>query len=284
MDGILIINKEKGITSQKVLTKLKHILNVSKIGHCGTLDPIATGVLVCLLGSATKLSKYLLEENKCYNASLKLGIRTDTFDITGNITDTKDDFSVSDAQIDEVLNSFIGKSTQTPPIYSAIKINGKKLYEYARSGKDVEINKREIEIYDIKRNSPLINNEFSFGVFASKGTYIRSLIDDIGIKLNTYAVMTNLTRTKSGKFDIKDSYTLEDIEKGNFKLISMVDALDMPKEVLDENTYIKVKNGGKLSLKTFERIYDEVMLIYGDKLVAIYKKDQGFYKSEVIWN
>ena len=284
MDGILIINKEKGITSQKVLTKLKHILNVSKIGHCGTLDPIATGVLVCLLGSATKLSKYLLEENKCYNASLKLGIRTDTFDITGNITDTKDDFSVSDAQIDEVLNSFIGKSTQTPPIYSAIKINGKKLYEYARSGKDVEINKREIEIYDIKRSSSLINNEFSFNVFASKGTYIRSLIDDIGIKLNSYAVMTNLTRTKSGKFDIKDSYTLEDIEKGKFKLISMVDALDMPKEVLDENTYIKVKNGGKLSLKTFDKIYDEVMLIYGDKLVAIYKKDQSFYKSEVIWN
>ena len=284
MDGVLLINKEKGMTSQKVLTKIKHILNVDKIGHCGTLDPISTGVLVCLLGKATKLSRYLLEENKCYKAKVLLGLRTDSFDITGNVTGKKDNIKVTDFDIDEVLNSFIGSIKQTPPIYSAIKVGGKKLYEYARSGKDIEIEERTVEIYDLKRTSNLINNEFEFEVFASKGTYIRSLIDDIGIKLNTFATMLELERIKAGKFGILDCYNLLDIEKGNYKIISLQDALDLDSVTLNDNQYKKVINGGKLSLKEFDKLYEKMMLLYEGELIAIYHREEGFYKSEVIWN
>lgn len=284
MDGILLINKDSGLTSQAVLTKLKHILNEPKIGHCGTLDPIAKGVLVVLLGQATKLSNFLLEENKEYEAEVTLGIKTDTFDITGNVLEEKE-VNVTDSDIDKVLQSFLGESMQTPPIYSAIKIDGKKLYDYARSGKEVEVSDRLITVYSINRTSNLTNNKFTFKTKVSKGTYIRSLINDIGIKLNTFATMSRLTRISSGNFSIKDSYTLDDVKNGNFKVISMLDAISIKKIELDQETYKKVSCGGKISLKQFENVNDkQIAFTYNNKLVAIYERYESYYGALRVWN
>ena len=284
MDGLLLINKDSGLTSQAVLTKLKHILNEPKIGHCGTLDPIAKGVLVVLLGQATKLSNFLLEENKEYEAEVTLGIKTDTFDKTGNVLEEKE-VNVTDSDIDKVLQSFLGESMQTPPIYSAIKIDGKKLYDYARSGKEVEFSDRLITVYSINRTSNLTNNKFTFRTKVSKGTYIRSLINDVGIKLNTFATMSRLTRTSSGNFSIKDSYTLDDVKNGNFKVISMLDAISIKKIELDQETYKKVSCGGKISLKQFENVNDkQIAFTYNNKLVAIYERYESYYGALRVWN
>ena len=190
MDGILIINKEIGWTSHDIVAKVKKLLNV-KVGHTGTLDPMATGVLPLLLGEGTKLSKYLIEHDKIYEAKIKLGEKTDTLDSEGKITE-KSEFDINllnEYNILKTLNSMLGKQIQTPPIYSAIKVNGKKLYEYAREGKKVEIPKREIEIYDIYFTElNLQNKTLSFRVHCSKGTYIRSLCETIAEKLNTIRI------------------------------------------------------------------------------------------------
>lgn len=284
MDGILLINKEVGLTSQAVLTKLKRILGEKRIGHCGTLDPIASGVLVVLIGAATKLSSYLLEKDKEYLAKVKLGVKTDTYDVTGNVIKEGKVENITNELIDEALASFLGDIKQTPPIYSAIKVDGKKLYEYARCGKDVEIKPRDVTIYEIKRTGELEDDEFSFLVKASKGTYIRSLINDLGEKLGTFATMSSLTRIKSGKFDISDSKKIEDIEKGNFKLIEMADAIDLEKVIVSDKLIKTILNGGKISLKEFSIKEKEVALIYEGKLVAIYEKDLNYYKPVRVWN
>jgi len=184
MNGILIVNKPKGFTSQDVVSKVKKILNEKKAGHTGTLDPLATGVLPVLIGSSTKLSKYLIEHNKTYVAKIKLGQKTDTGDSEGKVIDEKPIPSISVSKIEKVLHTFMGKQNQIPPMYSAIKVNGKKLYEYARSGENVEITPRRIEIYSIK----LLNFEdgqIEFEVSCSKGTYIRVLCEDIAKALGT---------------------------------------------------------------------------------------------------
>ncbi len=284
MDGILLINKEVGLTSQAVLTKLKRILGEKRIGHCGTLDPIASGVLVVLIGAATKLSSYLLEKDKEYLAKVKLGVKTDTYDVTGNVIKEGKVENITNESIDEALASFLGDIKQTPPIYSAIKVDGKKLYEYARIGREVEIKPKDVTIYEIKRTSELENDEFSFLVKASKGTYIRSLINDLGEKLGTFATMSSLTRIKSGKFDISDSKKIEDIEKGNFKLIEMADAIDLEKVIVSDKLIKTILNGGKISLKEFSIKEKEVALIYEGKLVAIYEKDLNYYKPVRVWN
>ena len=190
MDGIIIINKEKEYTSHDVVAKVKKILNEKKVGHTGTLDPNATGVLPILLGKGTKLSKYLINHNKIYEATLKLGEKTDTADIEGKIIEEKDvkKENLSEENIAKILQEFIGKSKQVPPMYSAIKVNGKKLYEYARKGQTIEIKPREIEIYAIELLN-INNNEITFRVHCSKGTYIRTLCEDIAEKLETVGYM-----------------------------------------------------------------------------------------------
>lgn len=284
MDGILLVNKDRGLSSQAVLTKLKHVLGEAKVGHCGTLDPMAEGVLVVLLGSATKLSSYLLEKDKEYEARALLGVETNTYDIEGEVVNKKEVSGIKESQIDEVLSSFIGPQMQTPPIYSAIKVSGRKLYDYALKGDSVEIVPRSITIFDIKRTTDLINNEFSFSVHASKGTYIRSLVHDAGIKLNTFATLTHLTRTRSGNFSLSECYTLSDIEKGNFKLIKMADAIDLEKVEIDSDTYKKVSFGGKVSFKDVNSSAIEVALLYKGKLCAIYKREESYYKAVRVWN
>lgn len=283
MNGILLINKPIDFTSRDVVNKLSGILHTKKIGHTGTLDPIATGVLVVCVGNTTKLCELLTSEYKEYIATIKLGIKTDTLDITGKVIEEKS-FNVTENQIKEVLNSFLGKSIQTTPIYSAVKVNGKKLYEYAREGKSVELPKREIDITNIELLS-FSNDEISFKVTVSKGTYIRALIDDICTKLNTVGTMSSLIRTKQGIFNLEDTYTLEDIEKGNYRLLTIEEALgDLNTIEIDDELYDKVKNGAIIN-KTFNS--DIASLKYNNKIIAIYKtyeKDKNLAKPFKMFN
>lgn len=267
MNGILIVNKPQDFTSRDVVNKVGGILKAKKIGHTGTLDPIATGVLVICIGNTTKLCEVLTSEYKEYIATIKLGIKTDTLDTTGEIIERKD-FNITEPQIIEVLSSFLGQSTQVTPIYSAVKVNGKKLYEYAREGIKVELPTREINITNIELIS-FNNDEIVFKTTVSKGTYIRALIDDICKKLNTVGTMSSLIRTKQGNFKIEESYTIEDIEKGNYKLITIEEALSNLETItIDEETYNKVKNGSIIE-KTFSN--DIANLVYENKIVAIYQ-------------
>lgn len=183
MNGVLIINKPKGFTSHDVVNVLRKALNTKKIGHTGTLDPNATGVLPILVGTATKISKYLIEHDKTYIATIKLGEKTDTGDIEGNIIEQDlNFFNISCEQKEKILKTFIGKQKQTPPVYSAIKVKGKKAYEYARQGQAVDLDARDIEIYNIELIK-LVDKEITFEVSCSKGTYIRTLCEDIAEKL-----------------------------------------------------------------------------------------------------
>ena len=267
MNGILLINKPIDFTSRDVVNKLTKILKTKKVGHTGTLDPIATGVLVVCVGNTTKLCELLTSEYKEYIATIKLGIKTDTLDITGNVIEEKE-YNVNEKQIIEVLNSFLGESIQTTPIYSAVKVNGKKLYEYARAGEYVELPKRNINITAIELIS-YQNDEITFKTTVSKGTYIRALIDDICTKLNTVGTMSSLKRTKQGKFSIEDTYTLEDIENNNYKFITIEEALSEIETInITEDIYKKVLDGAIID-KIFTNDYANLM--YENKIIAIYK-------------
>lgn len=215
MDGILIINKPKQYTSHDVVAKVKKICG-EKVGHTGTLDPMATGVLPLLLGQGTKLSKYLINHDKTYIATIQLGKKTDTLDSEGSILEERivDGKLLNKENVQRVLECQIGKQIQTPPIYSAIKVNGKKLYEYARKGVEVEIPKREIEIYNIELLD--INEKdktIEFRVHCSKGTYIRTLCENIAEKLGTIGYMKELNRVQVGQFNLNQAITVEELEK-----------------------------------------------------------------------
>ena len=217
MNGIIIINKPKNLTSNNVVNKVKHILNC-KVGHTGTLDPNATGVLPLLLGDGTKFSKYLINHDKKYRATLKLGIKMSTADVEGEIIEEKDvnDNIFCTEKLESTLKKFLGKQTQVPPMYSAIKVDGKKLYDYARKGISVEVPSREIEIYGInlidynKQEKTIV-----FDVECSKGTYIRSLCEDIAEELNTVGYMLDLERLIVGEFKIEDSITIDELESNS---------------------------------------------------------------------
>lgn len=267
MNGILIINKPQEYTSRDVVNKISGILKTKKVGHTGTLDPIATGVLVLCIGNTTKLCEVLTSEYKEYIATIKLGIKTDTLDTTGEVIERKD-FNITESMLNEVLSSFLGSSTQVTPIYSAVKVNGKKLYEYARGGKEVKLPTREINIKNIELIS-FIDDEIVFKTTVSKGTYIRALIDDICKKLNTVGTMSSLTRTKQGNFTIEESYSIEDIQNGTYKLISIEEALSNLETInITESTYNSVKNGAIIDKNFKENI---ACLKYQDKIVAIYQ-------------
>ena len=208
LDGVLIIDKPSGITSHDVVAKVRKALKTKKVGHTGTLDPLATGVLVVCVEKATKLVNYLTCDEKIYEVEMKLGIKTDTGDITGNIIDEDTNYKVTIKEVNEVIKSFVGKQKQIPPMYSAIKVNGQKLYELARKGIEIEREPRDIEIFDIYNIE--INNELiKYTVHCSKGTYVRSLCEDIAQRLGTIGTMTNLRRIKSGQFEIENEKICE---------------------------------------------------------------------------
>lgn len=275
MNGILIVNKSEGFTSRDVVNKLSKIFNTKKIGHTGTLDPIAKGVLVVVIGKYTKLCEDLTQTYKEYIATFKLGILTDTLDITGKILDEKD-VTVTEEEIRNVIASYKCVYDQEVPIYSSVKINGRKLYEYARNGENVVLPKRKVDIKNIEVID--INKDIvKIKCLVSKGTYIRSLIRDIGSSLNTFATMTDLIRIKQGIFDIRDSYTLEDIENGNYKLIDIEDVMDIC--VIDDNTYLKnVTNGVKLKLD-IENKY--ILFKHEGNNIALYKKDNDYFRMYI---
>lgn len=273
-NGILIVNKPSGITSRDVVNIVGKTLNTKKVGHTGTLDPMATGVLVLCLGNALKVCELITANDKEYIAKVILGIETETLDTTSPIINTKKT-NITKEEIEKVLNSFKGSYLQEVPKYSAVKINGKKLYEYAREGKEIELPKKMVTIYDIQLISDITyyNDTTSFYIktTVSKGTYIRSLIRDIGYKLNTYGCMDSLERTRQGIFNIDNSYTLEEIKNNNYKLLSIEESLpNIPLVQVDNKTLFKIKNGVKL-----KKFFDGDMAIIKDKnkVVAIYKND-----------
>lgn len=287
MDGILVINKEKDYTSRDVVNIIGKQFNTRKIGHTGTLDPMACGVLLLCMGKCLKVVDLITSYDKEYIARVKLGIETDTLDVTGNVLNKDDNVNVTKEKVVEVLNSFLGKSVQEVPKYSAVKVNGKKLYEYARAGIDIELPKREIEIFDIELIDDIAYGEyieFSFRVRVSKGTYIRSLIRDIGYKLGTYACMSELTRTKQGNFDISNSYTIEEVKNGKYNLLNIKDVLDMDKIVVNGELLNKVKNGAIVN-----KFFDSDMALIVDELgdeigiYQIYDKDNKNVKPYKIF-
>lgn len=273
MDGIVLINKEEGLTSRDVVNKIVKKLNLKKVGHAGTLDPIAKGLLVIGIGKGTKILDLLTMNTKEYIATSKIGIETDTLDISGNILNKTNDFSLKREELINTLNSFIGSYYQEVPKYSAVKINGKKLYEYARNDLNVDLPKRLITIYKIELLE-FNKNEFTFKVLASKGTYIRSLIRDIGINLKLPMTMKELIRTKSGKFNLSDSYEISD----DFKIIPIFEALDYPViKITNEILLKKIKNGNKIKL---DCSYDTITLIDNlNNTLAIYKKEKLEYQA-----
>lgn len=276
MNGILVVNKEENFTSRDVVNKLSHILNTKKIGHTGTLDPIATGVLVITIGKYTKLSDALMSKYKEYIAEFIIGKSTDTLDITGNILEEKE-ANISNDEIIKAINNFKRSYNQEVPIFSAVKVNGKKLYEYARNNESVElpskmVDIKEIEVLEIK------DNIVKFKCLVSKGTYIRSLIRDIGISLNIPTCMKSLVRTKQGNFKIEDSYTLKDIENNKFKLLDIDKVLDLDIIDIDKNKdiYKRVINGIKFDLNISSKPF--VLFKRDNEKIAIYKRESDYYR------
>ena len=240
MDGIIIINKTKGCTSHDIVYKIKKMLN-EKVGHTGTLDPMAEGVLPILIGKGTLLSKYLINHDKKYIVELQLGIKTDTADSEGKVIEEQQvkESLLTNENITNILDTFIGKQEQVPPIYSAIKVNGKKLYEYARKGQQVELKPRQIEIYniDLIDYSPE-KKQIKFEVFCGKGTYIRSLCEDIATKFETVGYMKSLKRIQVGDFKIEDSITIDELNN----IIQNSKSNEINDTKIDKNDNEKIEN------------------------------------------
>lgn len=279
MDGIIIINKEKNYTSRDIVNIVSQKLKTKKVGHAGTLDPIATGVLIVGINRGTKILEYLINDFKEYEAEVILGIETDTLDITGEIIKMEAIKNITNQDIEKTLESFLGKSLQEVPKYSAVKVRGKKLYEYARNNQSIELPKREIEIKEIILTRELVKEAnyytFSFKCIVSKGTYIRSLIRDIGIKLGTLATMKDLNRLSQGIFKLDKAISLNEV--GEDKIISLEEALsNYPVIKVTEEEETKVLNGCKLD----KRINNDIIILLNreSKVIAIYQKEQDIIK------
>jgi len=278
--GILLIDKPAGLTSHDVVMRARKVLKTKKIGHTGTLDPFATGLLVLCVGRATKLVGDLSVAEKEYEAKVILGLQTDTDDITGKPLKMAEVESIKDQEIRSVLNSFIGRSQQVPPAYSAIKVNGRKLYEYARQNAIMpELKPREIDIKSI--NKVAIDRDESgqridvdFTCLVSKGTYIRAIARDMGEKLGSAGTLGALRRTKVGMVQVEEASTLEDFEKGQYTLCDPIRFLDLPKVVLSPELIGFVESGRPLSSELFMTLTDTIIYDEKGQLVAIYRYDK----------
>ena len=278
MDGILLVNKPAGMTSHDVVNRIRKILHTKKVGHCGTLDPDATGVLVLCIGKATKALQFLMSETKVYQATLFLGTATDTYDSSGQIMEEKAFHGVRD--VEETLQSFIGKQQQIPPIYSAIKVHGKKLYEYARNHEKVEVQPRSIVIHHIELLDQ--HDQFiTFRVQCSKGTYIRSLCVDIGKKLGYPAHMQKLIRLASGHFRLENCFSLEDIEQGHYHMLSLEEAFQHFEHYVVEDAQI-VYHGKKIKSDIDHQVVvcnqeGQVLAVYGPDGTGYLKSIRGLF-------
>lgn len=245
LNGIILVNKEKGISSNSVVNKVKHLLNADKAGHLGTLDVLGEGLLPVTLGKGTKLFDYFLGKDKIYRTIFKFGVTSDTLDTEGEITEEDKNIEISKDDIIKILPKLIGKQLQLPPIYSAKKINGQKAYDLARQGKtDLSLRPKEIEIYSIDIKSKVDKNTFEFVIHCSSGTYIRSIARDMASLFSTYGIMLYIQRTKCGNFDIKNSYTLEDIKNGKYEIIKLDSIFSSLDDLeLNEQEASKLLNG-----------------------------------------
>lgn len=269
MNGFILVNKKKDMTSRDVVNYLTKILNTKKIGHTGTLDPFAEGILLVGVNKGLKVVKLLNYKDKEYIAKVKLGIKTDTLDMTGNILEEKKE-ELNKEELAQLLKSFIGEYSYEVPIYSAIKVNGKKLYEYARNNQKVELPIKNSYIYDIKLID-FKDNSFTFSVKVSNGTYIRALVRDISKKLNKLMTLEELTRTKVDNLLIENSYTLEDIKNNNFKLLKINDLLNYKEVELSRDLEDKVLNGNKIKLDEKE---DNILFIKEKEEIAVYTREE----------
>lgn len=256
MDKIILINKEKNLTSRDVVNIISKELNIKKVGHFGTLDPLATGLLVIGTGSLTKIGNLLSDETKEYEVEVLLGTSTDTYDITGKILEKKE-INIDKDSIIKTLNSFKGKYNQEVPIYSAVKVNGKKLYEYARKGEKVILPKKCVEIKEINFNNLYQkdnNTYFTFKVLVSKGTYIRSLINDLSKEVNIPMCMSNLKRTKCGNFSLNNANTLDDIKNKKYKTLDITEVLDIEKKEIPKSIEKLILHGTQINIKSNKMI------------------------------
>lgn len=294
MNGMINVYKEKGFTSHDVVAKLRGILHQKKIGHTGTLDPDATGVLPVCLGHATKLCDLLTEKDKTYEAVLKLGVETDTQDLTGNVLKELP-VECSQEEMKQVIGSFVGDYQQIPPMYSALKVNGKKLYELAREGKVIERKPRLVKIHNIQiQNVDWQEKEIKFEVTCSKGTYIRTLCHDIGEKLGCGGAMKSLVRTRVSRFEIKDSLTLSEIEllakegKIEEKILAVDEFfINNPAIYMKEDGDRLVYNGNsfmKKNIKRFEEGIGEWIRVYDSKgmFIGIYQLEEAEQKYKPV--
>ena len=277
MSGIIIVDKPKDYTSRDIVNIISRELHEKRVGHTGTLDPLATGVLVVCIGKYTKLVDRLTSLNKEYIAEIKLGVETDTLDITGNVL-KKEEVSVTKEQILKVFSKFIGEYQMEVPLYSAIKVNGKKLYEYARNGEEVKLPIKKVHIYELELLS-YQSDIITFRCKVEKGTYIRSLIRDITKSLGVVGTMNNLVRIKQGNFKLEEAYSIEDICNHQSKILKIKDVLTIENYEVNEVEYKKVSNGNSLYLNSKE---EEVLLTYQDKEIAIYEKKNDLYKPKVM--
>lgn len=273
--GILLVNKEKNMTSRDVVNQLSKLLGIKKIGHTGTLDPMAEGVLVLTIGRATKLGELLTATSKEYIAGVSIGKLTDTLDTTGDVIKEKE--CHKNINYKELLSAFQKTYLQEVPIYSAVKVKGKKLYEYARNNKEIELPKKEVTIKEINLLESN-KNSFKFKCLVTKGTYIRSLIRDMGQSIDEYFSMSSLIRTKQGKFSIEDSYYLDDIKDNKFKILSIEEVLNDYKTIIvDDKLKKKIINGSKIN-NTYD-IKDKILFKdKNNKLIAIYQRDKEYLK------
>lgn len=271
MNGLVVIDKDKGYTSRDVVNIVSGVLGTKKVGHTGTLDPLATGVMVVGVGKGLKVSELITGYDKVYEARVIIGYETETLDMEGNIVKWGR-FDYTKGDIERVIREFPRKYEQVVPIYSAVKVNGKRLYKSARRGDVVDLPKRMVSIYELVLISDVevFENHTSFDIRCkvSKGTYIRSLVRDIGNKLGSYGTLMDLRRTRQGNFGLDGAYSIDDIKSGNFELKKIGDVLDIPKVRVSEDMLFKIRNGCKVK-KFFEG--DMALVMDGDSEVAIYR-------------
>ena len=267
ISGVILVDKPKGISSNTVVNIVKHALGAKKAGHLGTLDVLGHGLLPVTLNKATKIFDYFLTKDKVYRASFRFGIETDSFDLDGKIV-KRDDKIITKEDVLKILPRFLGKQNQMPPVYSAKKVNGKRAYDLARSGADVILKPKEIEIYDLKLLKQIDKNEFLFEIHCSSGTYIRSLCRDIAKELSTCGVMSDIIRTRCGDLGLEDAFSLEKIKNGVYKVIDASKLFDFDTIYLNEEEFSKVLNGvaiGKQKANgTYKVFYDDIFIGLGE--------------------
>lgn len=279
MDGLILLNKDKDMTSHDLVNIVRRQINQKRVGHTGTLDPNATGLMIVAVGKSTKLVPYLQTDTKEYILKMKLGVLTDTLDIWGKVLETEEFVKPSKEKLINVLNTFLGKQMQKPPMYSAIKINGQKLYNLARAGKTIEVPSRQVEIHEIELLN--YNETIEVRVVCSAGTYIRTLCLDIASKIGTTGTMTSLIRTKIGDFSLEESYTVKELRNNEFKLLEPQKALSKY-PIVEYEDMADIENGRKIMIETK---HDLVLVKVENKLMAFYSRIEGnlFRSKRGLW-